>query len=164
MKPRLIAAAIALMIFAGQAAGQTARKPEFTVRYKAGFITEGPSLTGGVRLNEKYTVGLLLGNGKTYVDAAPGNINTFETSLYARRYFHLQGKDIVAFYCDLSLGAGWIYKVTGNREELNGRPGDVRLMAALQPGVRFRIYRNLHIFLGPTVSTDCIGLHLGIGL
>jgi hypothetical protein len=26
-----------------------------------------------------------------------------------------------------------------------------------------RCYKNLHLFLGPTIATDCIGAHLGIG-
>ena len=26
-----------------------------------------------------------------------------------------------------------------------------------------RCYKNLHLFLGPTIATDCFGLHLGIG-
>ena len=26
-----------------------------------------------------------------------------------------------------------------------------------------RFYKNLHLFLGPTIATDCLGLHLGIG-
>ena len=30
-------------------------------------------------------------------------------------------------------------------------------------GIRVRCYKNLHLFMGPTIATDCIGLHLGIG-
>ena len=41
--------------------------------------------------------------------------------------------------------------------------GDVLFAATLQPGIRFRFWKNLHLFLGPTVSTNTVGLHLGVG-
>ena len=40
---------------------------------------------------------------------------------------------------------------------------DVLFVGGWQPGIRVRCYKNLHIFLGPTLATDCLGLHLGIG-
>ena len=36
-----------------------------------------------------------------------------------------------------------------------------RKFASVPEWVRF--YKNLHLFLGPTIATDCLGLHLGIG-
>lgn len=42
-------------------------------------------------------------------------------------------------------------------------PGDIIFAATWQPGIRFRFWRNVHLFLGPTISTNTIGLHLGVG-
>ena len=42
--------------------------------------------------------------------------------------------------------------------------GDAELILGLQPGFRVRCYKNFHIFLGPSIATDCIGVHLGIGI
>jgi len=153
--------------------GRKAWKPEFTVRCYAGFVTEGPSITGGIRIDDKRTLGLMLSQGNTYIDAAPGNILSVSAGLYMRRYFHLGSKDIVAFYSDLSVGAGYVYEVRGKYwtnyetgekyERIDDSQGDILFVAAWQPGVRFRFWRNLHLFLGPTISTNTIGLHLGIG-
>ena len=42
--------------------------------------------------------------------------------------------------------------------------GDILFAATWQPGVRFRFWKNLHLFHGPTISTNTIGIHLGVGL
>lgn len=46
-------------------------KPEFTARLYAGFVTEGLAITGGVRIDDKRTFGLMVWQGKTWIDAAP---------------------------------------------------------------------------------------------
>lgn len=45
--------------------GRRKWKPEFTVRYSAGFISEGPLITGGVKIDDKRTLGLMFGQGCT---------------------------------------------------------------------------------------------------
>ena len=85
-------------------------------------------------------------------------------------------KEILHFckvHSDLYAGAAWIYKVEGKYhmnmqtgekwEVLDENPGDMWYVAGWQPGIRVRCYKNLHLFLGPTIATDCLGLHLGIG-
>lgn len=78
-------------------------------------------------------------------------------------------------YSDLALGASWVYKVDGKywyddrtgeiiQEMISANPGDVHFMATWEPGIRLRFYKNIHLFLGPTISTDCLGLHIGLGL
>ena len=148
-------------------------KPEFTARLYAGFVTEGPAITGGVRIDDKRTFGLMVWQGKTRIDAAPASVYSISTGLYMRRYFHLGQKDIVALYCDFAIGAGYVYKMNGgymtNTETgetvktTDYSKGDVLFAATLQPGIRFRFWKNLHLFLGPTVSTNTVGLHLGVG-
>ena len=148
-------------------------KPEFTVRLYAGFVTEGPAITGGVRIDDKRTFGLMVWQGKTWIDAAPASVYSISTGLYMRRYFHLGKKDIVALYSDVAIGAGYVYKVNGgnriNSETgetvriIDYSKGDVLFAATWQPGVRFRFWRNLHLFLGPTLSTNTVGFHLGAG-
>ncbi len=148
-------------------------KHEFTLRYYTGLITTGPMLTGGVKVDEKRTFALFVGQGDTYLDYAPGHRYSISAGLNFRRYWHLGKRKIFAFYSDLYAGAGWIYKIKGKyygnaetgeqREAIDDNVGDVLFVGGWQPGIRVRCYRNLHIFLGPTIATDCLGLHLGIG-
>ena len=148
-------------------------KPEFTLRGYAGFVTSGPMLTGGVRIDQKRSFSLFVGMGDTYVDHAPADIYTVSTGLNFRRYWHLGKRKVFALYSDLYAGAAFVTEVTGATYEINDngevweiveeKPGDVLFIGGWQPGVRIRFYRNLHIFLGPTIATDCIGAHFGIG-
>ena len=148
-------------------------KPEFTARAYAGFVTEGPAITGGVRIDDKRTFGLMVWKGSTWIDAAPARVYSISTGMYMRRYFHLGKKDIVALYSDFAIGAGYVYKMNGgymtNAETgetvktTDYSEGDVLFSATWQPGIRFRFWKNLHLFLGPTISTNTVGLHLGMG-
>ena len=148
-------------------------KPEFTVRYYTGLTTTGPMLTGGVKVDEKRTFALFVGQGDTYLDYAPGDLYFISAGLNFRRYWHLGKRKIFAFYSDLYAGAGWLYKIDGKYhgnaetgeqwEVIDDNVGDVLFVGGWQPGIRVRCYKNLHIFLGPTIATDCLGLHLGIG-
>lgn len=79
----------------------------------------------------------------------------------------------MALYCDFAIGVGYVYKMNGgymtNTETgetvktTDYSKGDVLFAATLQPGIRVRFWKNLHLFLGPTVSTNTVGLHLGVG-
>ena len=159
--------------YAFSAERRQAWKPEFTARVYAGFVTEGPAITGGVRVDDKRTLGLMVWQGETYIDAAPGAVYNVSAGLYMRRYFHLGKKDIVALYSDFAVGAGYVYKVNGKywentetgekTEIIEDSPGDIKFAATWQPGIRFRFWRNVHLFLGPTISTNTVGLHLGVG-
>lgn len=148
-------------------------KPEFTLRYQTGLMTSGPMLTGGVRIDGKRSFALFVGQGDTYLDYAPGDLYSIRTGISFRRYWHLGKRKIFALYSDLYAGAGWIYKINGKyrvntengeqREIIDENVGDMLFAGGWQPGIRIRCYRNLHLFLGPTIATDCLGLHLGIG-
>ena len=157
------------------AEGRQAWKPEFTARVYAGFVTEGPAVTGGVRIDDKRTLGLMVWEGDTRIDAAPASVHSISTGMYMRRYFHLGKKDIVALYSDFAIGAGYIYRIDGGymtnvetgetvRTYDQNSEGDILFAATWQPGIRFRFWKNLHLFLGPTISTNTIGIHLGVGL
>lgn len=159
--------------YAFSAEGRQAWKPEFTARVYAGFVTEGPAITGGVRIDDKRTFGLMVWQGKTWINAAPASVYTLSAGLYMRRYFHFGKKDIVALYSDFAIGAGYVYKMDGgymyNTETgetvrtTDYEKGELMFAATWQPGIRFRFWSNLHLFLGPTISTNTIGLHLGVG-
>lgn len=149
-------------------------KPEFTLRLSAGLFTSGPKLTGGVRVDEKRSFSIFVGQGTTYVDYAPANLYSIRTGINFRRYWHLGKRKIFAFYSDLYAGAAWIYRIEGSKYEYNPETGeqyeiidenvgDALFVASWQPGIRVRCYKNLQLFLGPTLATDCLGLHLGIG-
>ena len=155
------------------AEGRKNWKPEFTVRGNIGIYTGGAILSGGVRIDEKRTLGLMLGEQSIYYDAEPATVHYISTSLFWRRYFHLGKRQRAAFYSDLSVGAGWIYQVeesfwynewTGEWEGgVDDEPGDVYPIISWQPGIRVRFYKNIHLFFGPTLATNCMGIHLGLG-
>ena len=144
--------------YAFSAEGRRAWKPEFTVRTYAGFFTGGPAITGGIRIDNKHTLGL--------------NIQSVSVGLYKRRYFHLHKKDLFTLYSDLAIGAEIIYKVDGKYwddprtgehvQYIKENSGDMIFAGTWQPGIQIRCWRNLHLFLGPTLATNTIGLHLGI--
>ncbi len=136
-------------------------KSEFTVRYRNGLFTDGPMATGGIRIDEKRTLGLFLGLSEDYDDATPAFIYSVRTGVTFRRYWHMGSRKIFSFYSDLYAGAGYIYKVTD--PESYARKGEFLFVGGWQPGIRVRFFRNIHLFLGPTIATDCLGLHLGIG-
>jgi hypothetical protein len=135
---------------------------EFTLRCRLGIFTEGVMFTGGIRVDDKRTLGLFAGLEEIWDDATPANISSAKLGLTFRRYWHLGKRKRFAFYSDLYAGAGYIYKVTD--PESYADKGDFLFVGGWQPGFRVRCYKNLHIFLGPTIATDCLGVHLGIGL
>ena len=147
-------------------------KPEFTARYFSGFVSDGFFVSGGVRVDDKRTFSLMVGQSDTYLDYAPGDLYTIQAAFNFRRYWHLGKRKIFAIYADLNIGAAYIYKVTGKyhylpdggREEVIPEDvGDFCLIGGLYPGLRVRFYKNLHVFVGPTLAADCLGFHLGIG-
>ncbi len=150
-------------------------RPEFTVRENVQIYDTGIVGTAGLRLNEKWTVGILAGKDNMYIDAAPGDIYSVETCAYQRFYIHLGKRDIISLYSDIAVGADWIYDVTGKYhydgttgepiggERISENPGDVKFVAMWQPGIKLRIVKNIHVFVGPMISTKSLGLHLGLG-
>lgn len=153
--------------------GRQSWKPELTLRLYAGLLTSGPMITGGIRVDERRTLGLFAGHGDTYIDHAPGDLMSVRIGIAYRKYKHLGKRKIVSLYSDFYAGAAYIYEVKGKYqanivtgeqwEIIDDNPGDILFVGGWQPGIRVRCYRNLHLFLGPTFATDCIGLHLGIG-
>ncbi|MBQ5887666.1 MAG: hypothetical protein IIW77_00140 [Bacteroidaceae bacterium] len=136
-------------------------RPEFTARASAQFFNMDYMVSGGVNVNNKNTFGLMLGYKEVYDDATPADIYAITSSLYYRRYFHLGKRKICAFYIDAYAGVGYVYKVDGAADYY--KTGDCGFVFGLEPGFRVRLYRNLHLFLGPTISIHNFGLHLGIG-
>mgnify|MGYP003314391042 CR=1 FL=1 len=150
--------------------GRKEWKPEFTLRYMSGFTTSAPIITGGVRIDEKRTFSLLVGRGDTYIDHAPGDIYTIMTGVAFRRYFHLGKRKIFAIYSDLYIGAGWIDKVTGKyyKNTATDEEKDYSVIGTFTADTIegicvVRCYKNLHLFLGPTIASDCFGFHVGVG-
>ncbi|MGN0202583.1 MAG: hypothetical protein ACI399_06765 [Candidatus Cryptobacteroides sp.] len=149
-------------------------KPEFTLRFYTGLVTDGPMLTGGVRIDEKRSLSLFACKGDTYLDYAPGSLYSICAGLNFRRYWHLGKNKVVSLYSDLYAGGGWIYKIdgkyhgdpdSGNYEEvIDDNVGDPVFIIGWQPGIRLTCCKNLHLFIGPTIATSCLGIHLGIGI
>lgn len=142
--------------------GKQKWETEYTCRLRTGFFTDGVMFTGGIRVDEKRTLGLFTGLENVWDDAAPANSYSARLGLTYRRYWHLGQRKIFAFYSDLYAGAAYIYKDTDPDPYYNSQ-GDLLFVGGWQTGVRIRFYKNIHMFLGPTIATDCIGLHLGIG-
>lgn len=158
------------------AEGRKAWKPEVTVRGNLGIYAGGFAVTGGVRIDEKRTLGLMVGKNVNVYTVTHGytDVNSFSAAVYGRRYFHLGERKIFSFYSDLALGAAfvtdlegayWVDPVDGTtkKEDISVEKGDVQFYISWQPGMRVRFYKNLHLFLGPTLSPHCLGVHLGIG-
>ena len=151
-------------------------KPEVTVRGNLGIYAGGFAVTGGVRIDEKRTLGLMVGKNVNVYTVMHGyaDINSFSAALYGRRYFHLGERKIFSFYSDLALGAAvvtgmegayWVDPIDGTTkmDDIDVERGDVQLYVSFQPGMRVRFYKNIHLFLGPTLSSHCLGVHLGLG-
>ena len=151
-------------------------KPEVTVRGNVGIYAAGFAVTGGVRIDEKRTLGLMVGKTENVYTITPGytDVNGFSAALYGRRYLHLGERKICSFYSDLALGAAvvtgmegayWVDPVDGTTkmDDIDVERGDVQLYVSFQPGMRVRFYKNIHLFLGPTLSSHCLGVHLGLG-
>ena len=158
------------------AEGRENWKPEVTVRGNLGIYAGGFAVTGGVRIDEKRTLGLMAGKNVNVYTVRHGytDVNSFSAALYGRRYFHLGERKIFSFYSDLALGAAfvtdlegayWVDPVDGTtkKDDISVDKGDVQFYVSWQPGVRVRFFDNVHLFLGPTLSSHCLGVHLGIG-
>ena len=160
------------------AEGRENWKPEFTVRGKLGIYAGGPVVvTGGVRIDEKRTLGLMVGKNVNVYTIIHGyaDVNSFSAALYGRSYFHIGKRKIFSLYSDLALGAAVVTDIEGAywvdledgttmKDDIDVEKGDVQPYFSWQPGVRVRFYKNIHLFLGPTLSTHCLGVHLGLGL
>lgn len=151
-------------------------KPEVTVRGNVGIYAAGFAVTGGVRIDEKRTLGLMVGKTENVYTITPGytDVNGFSAALYGRRYLHLGERKIFSFYSDLALGAAvvtgmegayWVDPIDGTTkmDDIDVERGDVQFYLSWQPGMRVRFYKNIHLFLGPTFSSHCMGVHLGLG-
>ena len=143
-------------------------RPEFMARGYAGFFNNGYRISAGVNIDGRRSAGLVLGYHDSYYDDAPGDVYSIVTALYYRRYFPFGKHGRFAFYVDAYAGAGWVYKVDevvpdGGECMIDQKAGDVDSVLGLQPGLRIRLYRNMHISLGPSIATDCVGAHFGIG-
>ena len=141
---------------------------EFTACGYAGFFNNGYRVSCGVNIDGKRSAGLMLGYHDSYHDDAPGDVYSIVTALYYRRFFPFGKHGGFAFYVGAYAGAGWVYKVDevvhdGGESMIDQKAGDVVPVLGLQPGLRIRLYRNMHISLGPSIATDCVGVHFGIG-
>lgn len=158
------------------AEGRKNWKSEITARGNLGIYAGGFAVTGGVRIDERRTLGLMAGkNSNTYtVTHGYTDVSSFSVALYGRRYFHLGERKIFSLYSDLALGAAfvtdlegayWVDPVDGvtKKDDISVEKGDVQFYISWQPGIRVRFFDNVHLFLGPTLSSHCLGVHLGIG-
>lgn len=155
-------------------------KPEVTARIGLSLFY-GSYFAGsiGVRVNDRSTFGLMGISGSYYYDAYPAHSYWAGGVLYARRTLPLDRRAIVSISNELTAGAGYYYKVTGDEDvtitDSDGnvhvheglhdvKAGDILPLIGWQPTLKIRIYRNLHIFLGANVSTYSLGPVVGIGL
>ena len=158
------------------AEGRKNWKSEVTVRGNLGIYAGGFAVTGGVRIDEKRTLGLMAGKNVNVYTVTPGytDVNSFSAALYGRRYFHLGERKIFSLYSDLALGAAfvtdlegayWVDPVDGvkKKDDISVEKGDVQFYISWQPGIRVRFFDNVHLFLGLTLSSHYLGVHLGIG-
>lgn len=155
-------------------------KPEVTARMGLTLFYGGYYAgTIGVRVNDRSTFGLMGLSGSFYYDAYPAHSYWAGGAIYVRRTLPLGRRAIVSVSNELTAGAGYFYKVTGDQDILITDPdgnefvyegfhdvkaGDILPLIGWQPTLKIRIYRNFHIFLGANISTYGNGPVLGIGL
>lgn len=151
--------------------GRSEWQPEFTLRHNVGFNTTGPAFTAGIRVDNKRTLGIVAGQWTYHINKNACDVYTYGGGIYMRRYLHLTKRDIVALYSDAAAGLAYVYNIeggitdpdTGTLRSSSKQPGDLVTFASWQPGIRIRFYRNLHLFVGPTIATKCYGYHVGLG-
>lgn len=145
--------------------GQAEKNFEITARYNVSVFQTGPSVTFGMKKDNKHTYGVMLGWENWYVDSIPDNLYSLQLSAYTRRYFHVSQKDIIAFYCDVYSGGSWTYNYETNytsNDVFKGK-APIRFICGLEPGILIKPGKSFHIFLGPTLSNETVGLHAGLG-
>lgn len=142
-------------------------KPEFTVRSELTMPGASYLASFGMRINHRVTVGIMGGHHSTWYDADARMLYSLSANAYARCYFHLGPQQRVSLFVDGYAGPAFFYKEVRQREiALPGDhpgKGDMWFNAAIEPGIRLRIYKNIHIFTGPLFGTRYIGLHAGVG-
>jgi len=139
---------------------------EATLRGFAGFIGAGGMVTMGMRIDEKRTMGLALAMFSTYYDAYPAYVDKISPNLYYRRYFHFGPKRICSIYIDGLMGVSICTGVRGqnSKGQTPAELGRVWFNLQIDPGVKLRIFKNIHLFIGPSIGSTCIGLHAGLGV
>ena len=139
-------------------------QPEITYRGVGSFFTSGKALGVGVKVNSRRSYGIRVGQFAHHVDALPGDYYTYTFGVYTRRNIYLGPRRAFSLYSDLSAGAETTYKATGDNIDRYATVGEVMPYVSWEPGFKLRVFRNLHVFMGPTIATSCIGIHAGIGL
>lgn len=142
-------------------------KPEFTARAEATIPGWGWMASLGVRINDKWTVGVMPGIHNTWHDTDMTGVSSFSANAYIRRYIHFGPKQRISLFVDGLVGTEIAYKIEYAFDSDRGTgpyaKGDTWLNAAIQPGIRLRINKNFHVFAGPSFGTRYFGLHAGIG-
>lgn len=138
-------------------------KPEFTIRKYTYLFAGGHTVSAGIRVDNKRTLGITAAKGVLHYTYPPEDDYYYGVGFLMRRYFHLGKKDIFAFYSDLNIGIGHIYKVYYNLEDKTRHPGVYGPLISWQPGFRVRFWRNIHLFCGLGISTETVGVYSGIG-
>lgn len=142
-------------------------RPEATLRHINAFGgLYGFEVSLGARIDDKRTFGVAVGAPEIYYSGSQTTADAVTAGLYFRRYFHVGSRDIVAFYGDLTLGALRFTHVHSAMPDAksSAQPGQFKPWVCFEPGVRIRLWHNLQIFAGPSLSPECLGLHVGIGL
>ena len=111
---------------------------------------------------ETQTESIVNGDIKKDVKKGSSVLHRFST-WKARIDKHLDKKDVTALYSDVIAGARRIYRVAGEGPSILVSPGDVFFNLDWQPGLRLRFYKNIHVFLGPTIGRASVGFHIGLG-
>lgn len=139
-------------------------KPEFTVRSELTMPGASYLASFGMRINHRVTVGIMGGHHNDWYDARATMLHSLSANAYARCYFHLGPQQRVSLYVDGYAGPAFFYNEAEKKPGLNSpEKGDIWFNAAIETGVRLRLYKNIHVFAGPLYGTRYLGLHAGVG-
>ena len=102
------------------AEGRKNWESEVTVRGNLGIYAGGFAVTGGVRIDEKRTLGLMVGKNENVYTITPGytNVNSFSAALYGRRYLHLGERKIFSFCLQVCKKSSTFAKSMNHIEQL----------------------------------------------
>ncbi|MBQ6604278.1 MAG: hypothetical protein IIX17_01595 [Tidjanibacter sp.] len=139
-------------------------KPEFTARAFLGPYEGGLAVTGGVRVDNKRTLGGRITISESGSTLMPSEYFITLSANY-RKYLHFGPREIISLYSDFHAGLGIIYKTDKaiDPEIEPAKPGSMGPILGVQPGIRLRLVENIHLFAGVSLSNLHVGLHLGVG-
>ncbi len=133
-----------------------------SLRISPQFFTTYTDLTIGYHLTDKSVLGVALGHGYEVEQSSFADVDHYHW--HAMAFYHY-GKQIrksrFSLYSDFMIGGAYYYKVTNEVYADADKKGDIDFAISWQPGIAFRLSKDVKIFLGPAILPN-VGVHVGL--